>query len=129
MAKLEILRFPDERLRTKAKPVESVDDSIRQLVEDMFETMYAAPGIGLAATQINVHQRIVVIDISEEKDQPHCKPDIVHRGFQEWDEQNSDEGLKESPYFPFAHDCDAFFCLFYACHLLVWDWDWENLLA
>ncbi len=72
MPLLDILEFPDERLRTKAKPVEAVTDEIRQLVDDMFETMYAAPGIGLAATQINVHQRIVVIDISREKDQPLC---------------------------------------------------------
>jgi len=72
MPLLEILKFPDERLRTKAKPVEAVTDEIRQLVDDMFETMYAAPGIGLAATQVNVHQRIVVIDVSPEKDQPLC---------------------------------------------------------
>jgi len=72
MPLLDILKFPDERLRTKAKPVDAVTDETRQLVDDMFETMYAAPGIGLAATQINVHQRIVVIDISKEKDQPLC---------------------------------------------------------
>lgn len=71
MPVLDILEFPDERLRTRAKPVEAVTDEIRQLVDDMFETMYAAPGIGLAATQVNVHQRVVVIDISREKDQ-HC---------------------------------------------------------
>ena len=65
MAKLEILEFPDPRLRTVAKPVEKVDDSLRQLIDDMFETMYAAPGIGLAATQGNVHQQIIVIDVSE----------------------------------------------------------------
>ena len=72
MALLEILKFPDERLRIKAKPVEVVTDETRQLLDDMLETMYAAPGIGLAATQVNVHQRIVVIDISAEKDQPLC---------------------------------------------------------
>jgi len=72
MPLLDILKFPDERLRTKAKPVDAVTDETRQLVDDMFETMYAAPGIGLAATQINVHQRIIVIDISREKDQPLC---------------------------------------------------------
>lgn len=72
MAKLEILHFPDERLRTVAKPVEEVDDSIRQLVDDMFETMYEAPGIGLAATQVDVHKQIIVIDLSPEKDQPLC---------------------------------------------------------
>lgn len=70
MAKREILEFPDPRLRTLAKTVTQVDDGVRALIDDMFETMYAAPGIGLAATQINVHQRIVVIDVSEEQDQP-----------------------------------------------------------
>lgn len=70
MAILPILHFPDSRLRTKAKPVSVVDDNIRQLVKDMFETMYEAPGIGLAATQVNHHIRLVVIDISEEKNQP-----------------------------------------------------------
>ena len=69
MALLDILHYPDPRLRNRAAPVESVDDFIRRLVDDMFETMYAAPGIGLAATQVNVHQRIIVIDLSEEKDQ------------------------------------------------------------
>ncbi|RLT99250.1 peptide deformylase [Ketobacter sp.] len=70
MAILDILEFPDPRLRTKAKPVTKVDDNIRKLTDDMLETMYEAPGIGLAATQVNVHQRIVVIDVSEEKNQP-----------------------------------------------------------
>lgn len=81
MPVLDILEFPDERLRTRAKPVEAVTDEIRQLVDDMFETMYAAPGIGLAATQVNVHQRVVVIDLSREKDQPLCliNPVIVAR--------------------------------------------------
>ena len=72
MSLLEILKFPDERLRIKAKAVDIVTDEIHQLVDDMFETMYAAPGIGLAATQVNVHQRIVVIDVSTDKDQPLC---------------------------------------------------------
>jgi peptide deformylase len=67
MALLDILEFPDPRLRTQAKVVEAVDDQIRQLVDDMFETMYDAPGIGLAATQVNVHKRVVVIDISEDR--------------------------------------------------------------
>lgn len=70
MAILNILEFPDPRLRTLAKPVKAVDDSIRQLIDDMFETMYAAPGIGLAATQVNVHQRVVVMDLSEDKSEP-----------------------------------------------------------
>ena len=70
MAILNILEFPDPRLRTIAKPVAVVDDALRQLIDDMFETMYAAPGIGLAATQVNVHKRVVVMDLSEEKNEP-----------------------------------------------------------
>jgi peptide deformylase len=70
MAILEILEFPDPKLRTEAKAVVTVNAATRQLIDNMFETMYAAPGIGLAATQVNVHQRIIVIDLSEEKDQP-----------------------------------------------------------
>ncbi|AOV18197.1 peptide deformylase [Acidihalobacter aeolianus] len=79
MAILDILHFPDTRLRTKAKPVQEVDDGIRQIVKDMFETMYAAPGIGLAATQVNIHRRIIVIDISAEHDQPLCliNPELI----------------------------------------------------
>ena len=89
MALLEILKFPDERLRTRAKPVETVTPEVQQLVDDMFETMYAAPGIGLAATQVNVHQRIVVIDVSAEKDQPLCfiNPEIVVKdGVEQYEE-------------------------------------------
>jgi peptide deformylase len=70
MAMREILEYPDPRLRTVASPVERVDDAIRQLVDDLLETMYAAPGIGLAATQIDVHRRVLVLDISEEKNSP-----------------------------------------------------------
>lgn len=70
MALLEILEFPDPRLRTVAKPVMQVDDELRSLIDNMFETMYAAPGIGLAATQVNVHQRLLVLDVSEHGDQP-----------------------------------------------------------
>ncbi|MCG8014992.1 MAG: peptide deformylase [Candidatus Thiodiazotropha sp. 'RUGA'] len=81
MAILDILHFPDPRLRNKAKPVAQVDDSIRRLVDDMLETMYQAPGIGLAATQVNVAKRVVVIDLSEEKDEPLCliNPEIIER--------------------------------------------------
>lgn len=67
MALLPILHYPDPRLHTRAVEVTSVDDSIRQLIKDMAETMYAAPGVGLAATQVNVHKRVVVIDVSEDK--------------------------------------------------------------
>ncbi len=70
MAILDILEFPDSRLRTKAKPVVEVTDKTRQIIEDMFETMYDAPGIGLAATQVNIHKQIVVMDISEDKSEP-----------------------------------------------------------
>ncbi len=79
MAILNILQFPDPRLRNKAKPVERVDDAIRQLVDDMFETMYEAPGIGLAAVQVNVAKRVVTIDISEEQDDPRVfiNPEIL----------------------------------------------------
>ena len=70
MAILNILEFPDPRLRTIAKPVTVFDDALRQLIDDMFETMYEAPGIGLAATQVNVHQQIVVMDLSEDRSEP-----------------------------------------------------------
>ncbi len=70
MAKLTILEFPDPRLRTRASPVESVDDGLRSLIDDLFETMYEAPGIGLAATQVNVHKRVLVADISADKSEP-----------------------------------------------------------
>ena len=89
MAILDILRFPDPRLRNIAKPVEAVDQGVRKLVDDMFETMYAAPGIGLAATQVDVARRIVVIDVSDDKSQPLCliNPEILERvGEEEMDE-------------------------------------------
>ena len=70
MALLKILIFPDPRLRTVAKTVEVVDDSIKKLAQDMLETMYQGSGIGLAATQVNVHKRVIVLDISESKDKP-----------------------------------------------------------
>ena len=70
MARLEILHFPDPRLRNKAQPVHTVDDSVRRLVDDMFETMYDAPGIGLAAIQVNVPKRVITIDVSEDRSQP-----------------------------------------------------------
>lgn len=79
MAKLEILEFPDPRLRTVAKPVETVDDALRKLIDDMIETMYEASGIGLAASQVNVHKRVLVIDVSETRDQPQVfiNPEIT----------------------------------------------------
>ena len=76
---LNILKYPDKRLRTIAKPVVNVDETIKQQVKDMFETMYDAPGIGLAATQVNFHERIIVIDISDQCNEPICliNPEIL----------------------------------------------------
>ena len=81
MTKLRILEFPDPRLRKKAAPVELVDDELRQLIDDMFETMYEAPGIGLAATQVDVHKRLLVADVSPEKNEPHVliNPEILEK--------------------------------------------------
>jgi peptide deformylase len=92
---LDILHYPDKRLRKLAKPVEKVDELIKKLVDDMFETMYAAPGIGLAATQVNVHQQVIVIDISDEKNQPLCliNPEIVA----EEGTESCDEGCLSVP--------------------------------
>jgi len=89
MALLEILHFPDPRLRKKAVPITSVTDDIRQLADDMLETMYAAPGIGLAANQVNVQKRILVIDISEDKNEPQVfiNPEIISlQGEREYEE-------------------------------------------
>ena len=86
---LEILKYPDKRLRTVAKPVENVNSEIKKQIKDMFETMYDAPGIGLAATQVNFHQRLIVIDVSEECNQPLCliNPEIIEKnGEIEWEE-------------------------------------------
>lgn len=79
MALLNILEYPDPRLRIKARPVDRVDDEIRRLIDDMLETMYAAPGIGLAATQVDVHQRVLVLDVSDTKDEPrsYINPEIL----------------------------------------------------
>jgi peptide deformylase len=89
MALLPILEFPDPRLRTRAQPVEQVDAALRKLIDDMFETMYAAPGIGLAATQVNVHKRFMVIDVSESRKEPlvFINPEILERqGVEETEE-------------------------------------------
>jgi peptide deformylase len=81
MSLLKILEYPHPRLRIKAVPVKAVDDAIRQLIDDMLETMYAAPGIGLAATQVDIHKRLLVLDVSEDQQQPMCliNPEIVAR--------------------------------------------------
>ncbi len=89
MAKLDLLYYPDKRLRTVAKPVENVDASIKKLVDDMLETMYAAPGIGLAATQVDQHVQVIVIDVSEDGSQPLCliNPEIIaEEGIERCDE-------------------------------------------
>ena len=86
---LNILKYPDKKLRTIAKPVVNVDETIKQQVKDMFETMYEAPGIGLAATQVNFHQRIIVIDVSEQCNEPICliNPEIIEKsGEIQWEE-------------------------------------------
>ncbi len=95
MALLPILRYPDPRLHMRAAPVTVVDDAIRQLVADMAETMYEAPGIGLAATQVNVHKRVVVIDVSEDKSalRVFVNPEIVERE----GEQVCEEGCLSVP--------------------------------
>ena len=82
MALLDILEFPDARLRKKAKPITRVDGKIINLAEQMLETMYQAPGIGLAATQVNVHLQLLVVDVSEDKDQPNVliNPSILSSG-------------------------------------------------
>ncbi|MGB2426772.1 MAG: peptide deformylase [Alteromonas sp.] len=81
MAILEVLSFPDERLRTVAKPVSEVDQKVKQLVNDMFDTMRDEKGIGLAATQVNVHRQVVVMDVSEEQDEPRVfiNPEIIEK--------------------------------------------------
>ena len=86
---LEILKYPDKRLRTVAKAVENVNSEIKKQIKDMFETMYDAPGIGLAATQVNFHQRLIVVDVSEECNEPICliNPEIIEKnGEIEWEE-------------------------------------------
>lgn len=97
MSILTILEFPDKRLRTVATEVKAVDANIRTLVDDMLETMYAAKGVGLAATQVNVHKRVIVMDVSEDKNEPICliNPEIIEKdGVEE-----SEEGCLSVPGF------------------------------
>jgi len=95
MALLPILRYPDPRLHTRATPVSVVDDSIRQLVADMAETMYEAPGIGLAASQVDVHKRVIVIDVSEDRSElmAFINPEIIEKD----GEQTCEEGCLSVP--------------------------------
>ena len=97
MALLNILHFPDPRLRTVAKPVTEFDDKLKQLVSDMFETMYEAPGIGLAATQVDRHIRLLVLDVSEDRSSPRCliNPEIIEAD----GEEEMDEGCLSVPGF------------------------------
>ncbi len=97
MSLLKILEFPDKRLRTVAEPVAEVNDDVKQLVDDMLETMYEEKGVGLAATQVNVHKRVIVIDISEEKDAPICliNPELTETEGSE----ESEEGCLSVPGF------------------------------
>ena len=97
MSILTILEFPDKRLRTVAEEVNQVDASIKTLVDDMLETMYAAKGVGLAATQVNVHKRVIVMDVSEDKNAPICliNPNIIERNGSE----ESEEGCLSVPGF------------------------------
>ena len=95
MAKLDILEFPDPRLKTVANAVENFDEALKRLVEDMTETMYSAHGIGLAATQVNVHKRLLVLDVSENQDQPrvYINPQILSQS----GEQVHEEGCLSVP--------------------------------
>ena len=95
MARLPILEYPDPRLRIRAEPVTKVDAEIKRIAADLLETMYAAPGIGLAATQVDVHKRLIVLDISEERNRPYCliNPEIIARE----GTINSEEGCLSVP--------------------------------
>lgn len=128
MAILEILQYPDRRLRERARLVSEVDDEVRRIVDDLFETMYAAPGIGLAATQVGIMRRIAVIDVSPEQDDPRVliNPRIVARE----GEQDSEEGCLSIP--------DVRDCIRRAERITVealdrggepWSFDAEGLLA
>jgi peptide deformylase len=92
---LPILEYPDKRLRTAAKPVEKINDTVNKLIKDMFDTMYNAPGIGLAATQVDYHQRIIVVDVSENQNEPISliNPEIIDKS----GEIESEEGCLSVP--------------------------------
>ena len=95
MTQLQVLHYPDPRLRNKALPVECVDDAVRRLVDDMFETMYQAPGIGLAAVQVNVPRRVITIDVSEPRNEPLCLINpVIHA---EEGEVEAEEGCLSVP--------------------------------
>jgi peptide deformylase len=101
MARLPILEYPDPRLRIRAEPVTKFDTELKTLVADLFETMYAAPGIGLAATQVNVHKRLLVCDVGVDGKQPYCliNPEIIHAE----GKTNAEEGCLSVPeYYDFV---------------------------
>jgi len=89
MALLEILKFPDPRLRTKAQPIEKIDDNLLRQIDDMYETMYESQGVGLAGTQVNFHSRIFVMDISPSHNEPLCvmNPEILHKEGRRFEEE------------------------------------------
>ena len=95
MSRLDILHFPDPRLRRRAEPVRAVDDDVRRLIDDMFETMYDAPGIGLSAPQVNVAKRVVTIDISKDRSEPLCLVNPVVRSAD--GEMETEEGCLSVP--------------------------------
>ncbi|MEM9623047.1 MAG: peptide deformylase [Pseudomonadota bacterium] len=97
MSLLDILHYPDPRLRTKAKPVTEFGNSLQQFADDLLETMYAAPGIGLAATQVNVHQRVIAVDVSENNDTPYIfvNPELTLHG----EQLETEEGCLSVPGF------------------------------
>ena len=97
MAQLPILHYPDPRLRKRAAPVAQVDRGVAQLIDDLLETMYAAPGIGLAASQVNVHKRVIVVDVSEGRDEPHAFVNPVIEAAH--GSQQTDEGCLSVPGF------------------------------
>jgi len=128
MPKLKILEFPDPRLRTKASPVEAVDDTLRALIDDMFETMYEAPGIGLAATQVDVHKRLLVTDVSVEKDSPYVliNPEILEKDGVIF----SDEGCLSVPgYYEEVERAEHIRVRFLDRHGVVTEMEAEGLLA
>jgi len=128
MPKLDILHYPDPRLRTRAAPVSEVDDALRRLIDDMFETMYEAPGIGLAATQVNVHRRVVVMDVSEARNEPRVfvNPEIVSRD----GDTESDEGCLSVPgYFEAVRRAERIVVRALDRHGRSFELDAEGLLA
>ena len=128
MAIRTILEYPDQRLRTRARPVTHFDAELRRLVDDMFESMYAAPGIGLAATQVDVHKRVLVIDISEGRNEPlvFINPEILTRE----GEAQTEEGCLSVPgIFDEVKRASKIRVRFQDCAGAVFEQDYEGMLA